>query len=158
MPGPPISDMQLKHAMKVRGNAKGRSCPRRNPCWRNTMLFDVMQPGQHRKTKRLQEKGWREPDPSRFAPRWRDRLLEHILPHADRAVTTGLSQLAGEHWVKSSFFYPSVGASVVPSQLVPEECRRTSPTSNSVRSCASVGGGSRALPRQPASQLDTRAA
>ncbi len=53
------------------------------------------------------------------------------------------SQLAGPNSVNSSFFYPSVGASVVLSEIIPEHARRTSPMS----SCALVRIGGLAFSR-----------
>ena len=80
-------------------------------------MFSVQNLSNTSKTKRLQE-GWREQTQSIFAS------VEIGFKNTYFLTLTGRndwpSQLAGEHSVKSSFFYPSVGASVVLSQLIPE--------------------------------------
>ena len=68
--------------------------------------------------KRAEKVGWHDQTQSIFAS------VEIGFKNTYFLTLTGRndwpSQLAGEHSVKSSFFYPSVGASVVLSQLIPE--------------------------------------
>ena len=124
--GASISDMRYD-AMKVRGPIPDGEITDEKPLLAN--VFNVQNLSNTSKTKRLQE-GWREQTQSIFAS------VEIGFKNTYFLTLTGRndwpSQLAGEHSVKSSFFYPSVGASVVLSQLIPE-MPKNPPTSNSVR-------------------------
>lgn len=112
--GASISDMRYD-AMKVRGPIPDGEITDEKPLLAN--VFNVQNLSNTSKTKRLQE-GWREQTQSVFAS------VEVGYKNTYFLTLTGRndwpSQLAGEHSVKSSFFYPSVGASVVLSQLIPE--------------------------------------
>ena len=112
--GASISDMRYD-AMKVRGPIPDGEITDETPLLAN--VFNVQNLSNTSKTKRLQE-GWREQTQSIFAS------VEIGFKNTYFLTLTGRndwpSQLAGEHSVKSSFFYPSVGASVVLSQLIPE--------------------------------------
>ena len=112
--GASISDMRYD-AMKVRGPIPDGEITDEKPLLAN--VFNVQNLSNTSKTKRLQE-GWREQTQSIFAS------VEIGFKNTNFLTLTGRndwpSQLAGEHSVKSSFFYPSVGASVVLSQLIPE--------------------------------------
>lgn len=112
--GASISDMRYD-AMKVRGPIPDGEITDEKPLLAN--VFSVQNLSNTSKTKRLQE-GWREQTQSVFAS------VEVGFKNTYFLTLTGRndwpSQLAGEHSVKSSFFYPSVGASVVLSQLIPE--------------------------------------
>ena len=112
--GASISDMRYD-AMKVRGPIPDGEITDEKPLLAN--VFNVQNLSNTSKTKRLQE-GWREQTQSSFAS------VEFGFKNTYFLTLTGRndwpSQLAGEHSVKSSFFYPSVGASVVLSQLIPE--------------------------------------
>ena len=112
--GASISDMRYD-AMKVRGPIPDGDITDEKPLLAN--VFNVQNLSNTSKTKRLQE-GWREQTQSIFAS------VEIGFKNTYFLTLTGRndwpSQLAGEHSVKSSFFYPSVGASVVLSQLIPE--------------------------------------
>ena len=112
--GASISDMRYD-AMKVRGPIPDGEITDEKPLLAN--VFNVQNLSNTSKTKRLQE-GWREQTQSVFAS------VEVGFKNTYFLTLTGRndwpSQLAGEHSVKSSFFYPSVGASVVLSQLIPE--------------------------------------
>ena len=112
--GASISDMRYD-AMKVRGPIPDGEITDEKPLLAN--MFNVQNLSNTSKTKRLQE-GWREQTQSIFAS------VEIGFKNTYFLTLTGRndwpSQLAGEHSVKSSFFYPSVGASVVLSQLIPE--------------------------------------
>ena len=112
--GASISDMRYD-AMKVRGPIPDGEITDEKPLLAN--VFNVQNMSNTSKTKRLQE-GWREQTQSVFAS------VEVGFKNTYFLTLTGRndwpSQLAGEHSVKSSFFYPSVGASVVLSQLIPE--------------------------------------
>ena len=112
--GATISDMRYD-AMKVRGPIPDGEITDEKPLLAN--VFNVQNLSNTSKTKRLQE-GWREQTQSIFAS------VEIGFKNTYFLTLTGRndwpSQLAGEHSVKSSFFYPSVGASVVLSQLIPE--------------------------------------
>ena len=112
--GASISDMRYD-AMKVRGPIPDGEITDEKPLLAN--VFSVQNLSNTSKTKRLQE-GWREQTQSSFAS------VEIGFKNTYFLTLTGRndwpSQLAGEHSVKSSFFYPSVGASVVLSQLIPE--------------------------------------
>ena len=112
--GASISDMRYD-AMKVRGPIPDGEITDEKPLLAN--VFSVQNLSNTSKTKRLQE-GWREQTQSIFAS------VEIGFKNTYFLTLTGRndwpSQLAGEHSVKSSFFYPSVGASVVLSQLIPE--------------------------------------
>ena len=112
--GASISDMRYD-AMKVRGPIPDGEITDEKPLLAN--VFSVQNLSNTSKTKRLQE-GWREQTQSIFAS------VEIGFKNTYFLTLTGRndwpSQLAGEHSVKSSFVYPSVGASVVLSQLIPE--------------------------------------
>ena len=112
--GASISDMRYD-AMKVRGPIPDGEITDEKPLLAN--VFNVQNLSNTSKTKRLQE-GWREQTQSILAS------VEIGFKNTYFLTLTGRndwpSQLAGEHSVKSSFFYPSVGASVVLSQLIPE--------------------------------------
>ena len=112
--GASISDMRYD-AMKVRGPIPDGEITDEKPLLAN--VFNVQNLSNTSETKRLQE-GWREQTQSIFAS------VEIGFKNTYFLTLTGRndwpSQLAGEHSVKSSFFYPSVGASVVLSQLIPE--------------------------------------
>ena len=112
--GASISDIRYD-AMKVRGPIPAGEIADEKPLLAN--VFNVQNLSNTSKTKRLQE-GWREQTQSVFAS------VEVGFKNTYFLTLTGRndwpSQLAGEHSVKSSFFYPSVGASVVLSQLIPE--------------------------------------
>ena len=112
--GASISDMRYD-AMKVRGPIPDGEITDEKPLLAN--VFNVQNLSNTSKTKRLQE-GWREQTQSIFAS------VEIGFKNTYFLTLTGRndwpSQLAGVHSVKSSFFYPSVGASVVLSQLIPE--------------------------------------
>ena len=112
--GASISDMRYD-AMKVRGPIPDGEITDEKPLLAN--VFSVQNLSNTSKTKRLQE-GWREQTQSIFAS------VEIGFKNTYFLTLTGRndwpSQLAGEHSVKSSFFYPTVGASVVLSQLIPE--------------------------------------
>ena len=112
--GASISDMRYD-AMKVRGPIPDGEITDEKPLLAN--VFNVQNLSNTSKTKRLQE-GWREQTQSIFAS------VEIGFKNTYFLTLTGRndwpSQLAGEHSVKSLFFYPSVGASVVLSQLIPE--------------------------------------
>ena len=112
--GASISDMRYD-AMKVRGPIPDGEITDEKPLLAN--VFSVQNLSNTSKTKRLQV-GWREQTQSIFAS------VEIGFKNTYFLTLTGRndwpSQLAGEHSVKSSFFYPSVGASVVLSQLIPE--------------------------------------
>ena len=112
--GASISDMRYD-AMNVRGPIPDGEITDEKPLLAN--VFNVQNLSNTSKTKRLQE-GWREQTQSIFAS------VEIGFKNTYFLTLTGRndwpSQLAGEHSVKSSFFYPSVGASVVLSQLIPE--------------------------------------
>ena len=112
--GASISDMRYD-AMKVRGPIPDGEITDEKPLLAN--VFNVQNLSNTSKTKRLKE-GWREQTQSIFAS------VEIGFKNTYFLTLTGRndwpSQLAGEHSVKSSFFYPSVGASVVLSQLIPE--------------------------------------
>ena len=112
--GASISDMRYD-AMKVRGPIPDGEITDEKPLLANG--FSVQNLSNTSKTKRLQE-GWREQTQSIFAS------VEIGFKNTYFLTLTGRndwpSQLAGEHSGKSSFFYPSVGASVVLSQLIPE--------------------------------------
>ena len=112
--GASISDMRYD-AMKVRGPIPDGEITDEKPLLAN--VFNVQNLSNTSKTKRLQE-GWREQTQSIFASveiGFKNTYFLTLTGHNDWP-----SQLAGEHSVKSSFFYPSVGASVVLSQLIPE--------------------------------------
>ena len=112
--GASISDMRYD-AMKVRGPIPDGEITDEKPLLAN--VFNVQNLSNTSKTKRLQE-GWREQTQSIFASVEIGFKNTYFLTLTGRNDWT--SQLAGEHSVKSSFFYPSVGASVVLSQLIPE--------------------------------------
>ena len=112
--GASISDMRYD-AMKVRGPIPDGEITDEKPLLAN--VFSVQNLSNTSKTKRLQE-GWREQTQSIFAS------VEIGFKNTYFLTLTGRndwpSQLAGEHSEKSSIIYPSVGASVVLSQLIPE--------------------------------------
>ena len=112
--GASISDMRYD-AMKVRGPIPDGEITDEKPLLAN--VFNVQNLSNTSKTKRLQE-GWREQTQSIFAS------VEIGFKNTYFLTLTGRndwpSQLAGPHSNAKSFFYPSVGASVVLSQLIPE--------------------------------------
>ena len=112
--GASISDMRYD-AMKVRGPIPDGEITDEKPLLAN--VFSVQNLSNTSKTKRLQE-GWREQTQSIFASVEIGFKNTYFLTRTGR--NDWPSPLAGEHSVKSSFFYPSVGASVVLSQLIPE--------------------------------------
>ena len=112
--GASISDMRYD-AMKVRGPIPDGEITDEKPLLAN--VFSVQNLSNTSKTKRLQE-GWREQTQSIFAS------VEIGFKNTYFLTLTGRndwpSQLAGPHSNAKSFFYPSIGASVVLSQLIPE--------------------------------------
>ena len=112
--GASISDMR-SDAAKIRGPIPDGEITDEKPLLAN--VFNIQNLSNTSKTKRLQE-GWREQTQSLFAS------VEIGFRNTYFLTLTGRndwpSQLAGKHSVKSSFFYPSVGASIVLSQLIPE--------------------------------------
>ncbi len=110
--GASISDMR-SDASKVRGPIPDGEITAEKPLLAN--VFNLQNLSNTSKTKRLQE-GWREQTQSVFAS------VEVGFKNTYFLTLTGRndwpSQLAGPHSEKSSFFYPSVGASVVVSQLI----------------------------------------
>ena len=79
-------------------------------------VFNVQNLSNSQKTSRLQE-GWREQTQSVFASAEVGYKGAYYLTLTAR--NDWPSQLAGPHSNKKSFFYPSVGASVVLSQIIP---------------------------------------
>ena len=110
--GASISDMK-NDAMKVRGPISDGSIEGEKPGLTN--VFNV-QNLSNSKTSRLQE-GWREQTQSVFASAEVGFKNTYFLTVTGR--NDWPSQLAGPHSVKSSFFYPSVGGSVVLSEIIP---------------------------------------
>ena len=108
--GASISDMRYD-AMKVRGPIPDGEITDEKPLLAN--VFNVQNLSNTSKTKRLQE-GWREQTQSIFASVEIGFKNTYFLTLPGR--NDWPSQLAGDHSVKSSFFYPSV----VLSQLIPE--------------------------------------
>ena len=111
--GASISDLRYD-AMKVRGPIPDGSITDEKPLLAN--VFNVQNLSNSSLTTRLQE-GWREQTQSIFAS------AEVGFKNAYFLTLTGRndwpSQLAGPHSNRSSFFYPSVGASVVLSEIIP---------------------------------------
>lgn len=111
--GASFSDMK-NDALKVRGPIADESMTDENPGLTN--VFNVQNLSNSFRTTRKQE-GWREQTQSLFAS------AEIGYKGAYYLTLTGRndwpSALAGPKSTKSSFFYPSVGASVVLSQIIP---------------------------------------
>lgn len=111
--GASFSDMK-NDAMKIRGPIADGSDPSEPVGLTN--VFNIQNLSNTRRTTRLQE-GWREQTQSIFAS------VEVGYKGTYYLTLTGRndwpSQLAGPMSTKSSFFYPSVGGSVVLSQLIP---------------------------------------
>ena len=80
-------------------------------------VFNIQNLSNTSKTERLQD-GWREQTQSVFASAEIGFKNTYFLTLTGR--NDWPSQLAGPHSTKTSFFYPSVGASVVLSQIIPE--------------------------------------
>lgn len=103
--GAALSDTR-KHASKMRGPIRADGLPN---------VFNVFQ--LDNATTRREQEGWREQYQSVFAS------AEIGYKGAYYLTLTGRndwpSQLAGPHSVSTSFFYPSVGGSVVLSQIIP---------------------------------------
>ena len=111
--GASFSDMK-NDAMKIRGPiSDGKSGEKAGLA----NVFNIQNLSNSTRTTRSQE-GWREQTQSVFASAEIGYKGTYYLTLTGR--NDWPSQLAGEHSVKSSFFYPSVGASVVLSQLIPE--------------------------------------
>ena len=113
--GASISDMRYD-AMKVRGPIADGSDAFEGEKPGLANVFNIQNLSNSSKTKRLQE-GWREQTQSVFFSAEVGFKNTYFLTVTGR--NDWPSQLAGPHSEKSSFFYPSVGASVVLSQLIP---------------------------------------
>ena len=112
--GASISDMRYD-AMKNRGPIPDGEVTDEKPMLAN--VFNIQNLSNTSKTERLQD-GWREQTQSVFASAEVGFKNTYFLTLTGR--NDWPSQLAGSHSKKSSFFYPSVGASVVLSQIIPE--------------------------------------
>ncbi len=112
--GASLSDMR-SDANKVRGPIRDGIITDEKPTLAN--VFNIQNLSNTAITQRLQE-GWREQTQSIFASAELGYKNTYFLTVTGR--NDWPSQLAGPHSNKSSFFYPSVGASVVLSQLIPE--------------------------------------
>ena len=112
--GASISDMRYD-AMKNRGPIPDGEITDEKPMLAN--VFNIQNLSNTSKTERLQD-GWREQTQSVFASAEVGFKNTYFLTLTGR--NDWPSQLAGPHSKKSSFFYPSVGASVVLSQIIPE--------------------------------------
>ncbi len=112
--GASISDMRYD-AMKNRGPIPDGEVTDEKPMLAN--VFNIQNLSNTSKTERLQD-GWREQTQSVFASAEVGFKNTYFLTLTGR--NDWPSQLAGPHSKKSSFFYPSVGASVVLSQIIPE--------------------------------------
>ncbi len=112
--GASISDMR-SDATKTRGPIRDGVITDEKPSLAN--VFNVQNLSNTAITERLQS-GWREQTQSIFGS------FEFGYKNTYFLTLTGRndwpSQLAGPHSEKKSFFYPSVGASVVLSQIIPE--------------------------------------
>ena len=109
--GASISDMK-SDAMKVRGPIADGKISDEDPGLTN--VFNIQNISNSRNTQRLQE-GWREQTQSIFASAELGYKGTYYLTLTGR--NDWPSQLAGPHSNTKSFFYPSVGASVVVSQI-----------------------------------------
>ena len=112
--GASISDMRYD-AMKNRGPIPDGEVTDEKPMLAN--VFNIQNLSNTSKTERLQD-GWREQTQSVFASAEIGYKNTYFLTLTGR--NDWPSQLAGPHSTKTSFFYPSVGASVVLSQIIPE--------------------------------------
>ncbi|WP_129649660.1 SusC/RagA family TonB-linked outer membrane protein [Alistipes senegalensis] len=112
--GASISDMRYD-AMKNRGPIPDGEVTDEKPMLAN--VFNIQNLSNTSKTERLQD-GWREQTQSVFASAEVGFKNTYFLTLTGR--NDWPSQLAGPHSKKSSFFYPSVGASVVLSQIIPK--------------------------------------
>ncbi len=111
--GASISDMRYD-ASKVRGPIPDGVITDEKPLLAN--LFNTQNLSNTALTSRKQE-GWREQTQSVFASAEVGYKNTYFLTVTGR--NDWPSQLAGPHSTKSSFFYPSVGASVVVSEIIP---------------------------------------
>ena len=111
--GASITDMRYD-AFKNRGPIADGEMSEEKPGLAN--VFNVQNLSNSQKTSRLQE-GWREQTQSVFASAEVGYKGAYYLTLTAR--NDWPSQLAGPHSNKKSFFYPSVGASVVLSQIIP---------------------------------------
>lgn len=111
--GASISDMYYD-AMKNRGPIADGEISDERPGYAN--LFNIQNLSNSPKTTRLQE-GWREQTQSVFGSAELGYKGAYYLTLTAR--NDWPSQLAGPHSVRKSFFYPSVGGSVVLSQIIP---------------------------------------
>ena len=109
--GASISDM-YNNAMKNRGPIADGLITEEKPGLAN--VFNIQNLSNSTKTTRLQE-GWREQTQSIFASAEVGYKSTYYLTLTAR--NDWPSQLAGPHSNKKSFFYPSVGASVILSEL-----------------------------------------
>ncbi|WP_295937248.1 SusC/RagA family TonB-linked outer membrane protein [uncultured Alistipes sp.] len=112
--GASISDLR-SDMLKVRGPIPDGDFSDEKPMPAN--VFNVQNLSNTSKTERLQE-GWREQTQSIFASAEVGYMNTYFLTLTGR--NDWPSQLAGPHSTKSSYFYPSVGLSVVLSQIIPE--------------------------------------
>lgn len=111
--GASITDMRYD-AFKNRGPIADGEMSEEKPGLAN--VFNVQNLSNSQKTSRLQE-GWREQTQSVFGSAEVGYKGAYYLTLTAR--NDWPSQLAGPHSNKKSFFYPSVGASVVLSQIIP---------------------------------------
>ena len=111
--GASISDLRYD-AMKVRGPIPDGIITDEKPLLAN--VFNVQNLSNSSLTSRMQE-GWREQTQSIFASAEVGFRNTYFLTLTGR--NDWPSQLAGPHSNRSSFFYPSVGASVVLSEIIP---------------------------------------
>ena len=111
--GASITDMRFD-AFKNRGPIADGEITEEKPGLAN--VFNVQNLSNSTKTTRLQE-GWREQTQSIFGSAEVGYKGAYYLTLTAR--NDWPSQLAGPHSNKKSFFYPSVGASVVLSQIIP---------------------------------------
>ncbi len=111
--GASISDMRYD-AMKNRGPIPDGEITDEKPMLAN--VFNIQNLSNTSKTERLQD-GWREQTQSVFASAEIGYKNTYFLTLTGR--NDWPSQLAGPHSTKTSFFYPSVGLSVVLSQIIP---------------------------------------
>ena len=111
--GASISDMRYD-AMKNRGPIPDGEITDEKQMLAN--VFNIQNLSNTSKTERLQD-GWREQTQSVFASAEIGYKNTYFLTLTGR--NDWPSQLAGPHSTKTSFFYPSVGLSVVLSQIIP---------------------------------------
>ncbi len=112
--GASISDLR-SDALKVRGPIPDGEITDEKPLPAN--IFSVQNLSNSPLTSRMQE-GWREQTQSVFFSAEVGFKNTYFLTVTGR--NDWPSQLAGPHSEKSSFFYPSVGASVVLSEIIPD--------------------------------------